>query len=232
MNTPYEIFDLSESLKTKSYPYYFCLLTAPRNKQDALALLWGIAAEVRFIPLKVTNSLAGFMRLTTWREHLSLWGMENMIDWLNTYEIYFDEAINLKTHWQHYIEGEALLMHHSLQLLTPHTSPPLAEASKHLGQALGLIYLLQSDHKFGFADDLAFKKELTLSISTHLKALKSLPNIPSECRCLFALIGYCDAWLKRYSQTYQPVTLTEPTIQWAILKQKMKFWWQTKSLSI
>lgn len=232
MTKPYEIFDLTESIKTKSYPYYFCLLTTPRNKQDALALLWGIAAEIRFIPLSVTNPLAGFIRLTAWREHLSSWGMDNLIDWLNTYEIYFDETINLKTHWHQYIESESILLHQSLLLLNPDASPHLKEASKTLGQTLGLIYLMQGEYKFGFANDHAFKKELAISVNSRLETLKNLTNVPRESRSLFALIGYCNNWFRKYAETCHPVTLTEPTIQWAILQQRIKFWWGDKTLNI
>lgn len=232
MNRSYEIFDLSESLKAKSYPYYFCLLMVPRKQQDALALLWGIAAELRFIPLSITNPLAGFMRLTAWRERLISWGMENLIDWLNTYEVYFDETISLKTHWPHYIESEAILLHRSLLLLKPDASPPFIEASKILGQILGLIYLLQSDHKFGFATDQTLKEELVTEVKSLLTTVKGLDSIPKECRSLFSLIGYCEAWLKKYSEVYHPITLTEPAIQWAILKQRVKFWAGSKSLKM
>lgn len=232
MNKSYEIFDLSESLKTKSYPYYFCLLTIPRNRQDALALLWGIAAEVRFIPLSITNPLAGFMRLTSWRERLLSWKMGGYIDWLNTYEVYFDETISLKTHWLQYIESEPLLLYHSLLLLKPDASPPLIEASKTLGQILGLIYLLQSAHKFNFATDQSLKKELATGVNTRLAVLKDLASIPKECRSLFSLIGYCEIWYDKYIKTYNPITLTEPTIQWAILKQRIKFWGQSRSLKM
>lgn len=232
MNSPYEIFDLSESLKTKSYPYYFCLLTTPRHKQDALALLWGIASELRFVPLSVTNPLAGFMRLAAWRERLPTWGMENLIDWLNTYEVYFDETISIKTHWPQYIEGESLLVSHSLHFLLPGAWPLLIDAARVLGEILGLIYLLQSDHKFGFASDQPFKEELATAVKSRLITLKKLNDIPKECHSLFSLLGYAQVWYNKYTKTYTPVTLTEPTIQWSILKHRLKLWWDTKSLKI
>lgn len=232
MNQSYEIFDLSETLKVKSYPYYFCLLTTPRKPQDALALLWGIASELRFIPLSISNPLTGFMRLTAWRERLTTWKMQNLIDWLNTYEIYFDEAISIKTHWPQYIESEAILLHHSLLLLKPDASQNLIEASKTLGQILGLIYLLQSDHKFDFRMDKLLQEELVAAVKDRLAKVNGLDSIPRDCRCLFSLIGYCEAWLAKYIETYSPITLTEPMIQWAILKQRLKFWRQSKSLKM
>ena len=220
--------DLLESIKDKSYPYYFCLLTLPRHQQVALTPLWGIAAEIRFIPLSVINPLAGFLRLTAWRDSLSSAQMTHLIEWLNTYEVYFDERVDLKVQWLSYIQGESILLHQSLLLLAPEASPALEEASKALGEVLGLIYLMQSEHRFRFRNDSPFKKELILSIKSRLEKLKQLKNIPREAHGLFALLGYCKDWLQEYSKTFHPVTLGEPVIQKGILKQRIKFWGEAK----
>ena len=225
MNKYYETYDLEESLKSKSYPYYFCFLTLPRQFQDTLALFWGIAAEIRFIPLNVTNPLMGFMRLTSWRDRLVVWEMEDKIDWLNTYEVFFDETINIQTNWPTYIQGETLLIQHSLSILEKNSSPSLINAATLLGEVLGLIYLLQSDRKFDFEDDLFFKKSLVHQIETRLTQLTLETKIPKNCHSLFSLMGYCFAWLNRYRRSHHPVTVTEFVIQWAILKQRIRISW-------
>ncbi|WP_032113036.1 hypothetical protein [Candidatus Paracaedibacter symbiosus] len=220
-NRFYENYDISESLREKSYPHYFCLLTTPRKFQDALAFIWGIAAEIRFIPLTVTNTLAGFMRLTAWRDRLQTWQQDELIDWLNSYEVFFDESLIIKKQWPEYIKGEMLLMRHSLLLLQKEPSPEIIEAAEALGKTIGLIYLLQSDRKFGFEADAPFKSRLTKVIEDHLATLNRLRKIPKECRSLFALSGYCHMWLKQYKKAYHPVTLTPLKISLAILKQKL-----------
>lgn len=225
MNKYYETYDLEESLKSKSYPYYFCLLTLPRQFQDALALLWGIAAEIRTIPLNVTNPLMGFMRLTSWRDRLIIWEMEDKINWLNTYEVFFDETINIQEKWPAYIQGETLLIQDSLHIFEKNPSLSLMNAAALLGEVLGLIYLLQSDRKFDFDDDLFFKKNLVHHVETRLTQLMLETKIPKNCHSLFSLTGYCNAWLKRYRRSYHPVTVSEFIIQWAILKQRASLFW-------
>lgn len=225
MNKFYETYDLEESLRSKSYPYYFCFLTLPRQFQDTLALFWGIAAEIRFIPLNVTNPLAGFMRLTSWRDRLITWEMEDKVDWLNTYEVFFDETITIQTSWPEYIQGETLLIQHSLCILEKNPNPSLMNAATLLGEILGLIYLLQSDRKFDFEADLPLKKSLVHHIETRLAQLALETNIPTNCHSLFSLTGYCLSWLNRYRRSYHPVTLTEFVIQWSLLKQRVRLFW-------
>lgn len=217
----YKSFNLDESLKAKSYPYYFCLLILPKHSRASVALLWGLAAEIRFIPLSVTNPLAGFMRLTSWRDWLLAQSMTQAIDWLNTYEVFFDETTTIQENWPTYIKGEALLLSQSLFMVQKDPTSAMVEAATLLGEVMGLIYLLQSERKFGLAADMLFKKNMVKQIEDRLFYLKSIYPVPKNCRGLFSLIGYCKAWLRRYCVTYQPVTLTEPVIQWAVLKQRM-----------
>lgn len=222
MDKIYKSYNLEESLRSKSYPYYFCLLTLPRSKREALSLLWGIAAEIRFIPLSVTNPLAGFMRLTSWRDRLLTAGLDEMIEWLNCYEVFFDDTITLQHGWPNYIYPEALLFQQSLFILQKDPNIELVKAATLLGNVLGLIYLLQSEQKFGFATDNDFKHQLAEEIKNHLLQFNSIYPLPKSCRGLFSLSGYCTVWLQHYCIQYQPVTLTEPVIQWSILKQRAK----------
>lgn len=221
----YGNYDIVETLRDKSYPHYFCLLTAPRKTQDDLAFIWGIAAEIRFIPIVVTDPLAGLMRLTAWRDRLLAWQRDDLIDWLNSYEVFFDNSLDIRQYWLEYTKGETLLMQHCLLLLQKEPPAEVREAARKLGQTMGLIYILQSNHNLGFTVDPHLKNEMLTTIEANLASLCQIKKIPKAYYSLFALIGYCQIWLKHYKKASQPVTITELRISLAILKQKFKFFW-------
>lgn len=217
-------FDYRESLREKNYPAYFSLLLMPKKTQQKLEVLWGLATEIRGVPLLVTNPLMGFMRLSMWREQLPDLNLVEAEDWLNSYEVFFDEQIDLHNSWQKLIVPEALLMQQSLRLLDFNASEEMLNHAYKLGLCLGIIYLLQNDYKFGIAAKNNLKEQMYQQLKTYLDRLKVLNVKVTSQHPLFYLMGYCQTWVEKYKHNFQPVTLTEGRIQWAILKQKFKIW--------
>lgn len=214
--------DLINHLKTKSYPFYFCFLLAPKTIKNQLAFLWGTAAQIRFIPLQVTHPLIGLMRLTQWREAFLSKGLQAEIEWLNTYEIFFEDNLPSFENWESYLQGEVLLLQQSFNLVGSSSNEKTRAAVKQLGEMMGIIYLLQNEQKFQIDSRETFKKFLKTEFKLRLQTLKNSSTPPFKGRFLFSLIGYCHAWWKRYHFINHPLTLTEPSIQGTLLQQYLK----------
>ncbi len=75
--------------------------------------------------------------------------MQEKIDWLNTYEIFFDEAFLTLHNWQKYIQGETQLVQQSVKLLQPSGDEKLMEAATQLGEMMEsfIFYKIQENLK-------------------------------------------------------------------------------------
>lgn len=213
-----------DGLRERNYPAFFCLMLASAPIGKKLETLWGLATEVRAIPLLVSNPLMGFMRLAAWRDQLQLMGLSVVEPWLNSYEMFFDDRFTVKESWQSLISSEALLMRYSVILLDRDASEDILKHAYNLGLSLGIIYLLQNDYKFGFLADQNLKQEMCKLLKDILLELNSLKLTSKSCKCVFYLLGYCELWFRNYQQQHHPITLSEGRIQWAVLKQKYKIW--------
>lgn len=207
---------LLENLKTLSYSHYFCLRLLKRHEREHLTQLWHDTASIRCIPLTVHQPLAGFIRLTWWRDNSHRNNQQLNSDFhafLNAFEFWFEDQdfeklLHFTTHSERYF--------FSLSLQAMDLAADAAYAAA-MGQCFGIKFALQAaDHlRFDLTPEhIACLLQEFDSAYQKVNAIEPKQRPPFHC-----LKGALKLWRKAYQG--QPLAFSVSAIQWSLFKTKL-----------
>jgi 15-cis-phytoene synthase len=161
-----------QALKTMDHAQYLACLFVPEHKREAFAALGGYAAELRRIPMLVSEPLPGEIRLQWWRDvldggisgarageaasHPIAGGLQGAMAAHNLpaaplmamaeariFDLYHDPMPDIATLETYLGETEAALIQLGSLILDPANAPHVAEAAGHAGMAIGIANIVR-----------------------------------------------------------------------------------------
>jgi 15-cis-phytoene synthase len=161
-----------QSLKTMDQAQYLACLFVPDHKREAFAALGGYAAELRRIPMLVSEPLPGEIRLQWWRDvldggisgarageaasHPVAGGLQGAMASHNLpaaplmamaeahiFDLYHDPMPDIAALETYLGETESALIQLGSLILDPANAPHVAEAAGHAGMAIGIANIVR-----------------------------------------------------------------------------------------